>query len=80
LFASGEICQFWVVLTSACRIRKAPDKGPLVEWHQAAARESLQTVLEWDFDRIVLSHEDLQENNAKSMALDAWEKPPTASY
>ena len=46
---------------------------------KAAARESLERILEWDFDKIVLSHGDLIEANAKSMALEAWEKPLSAS-
>ena len=46
---------------------------------KAAARESLQRILEWDFDKIVLSHGDLIETNAKSMAQKAWEKPLSAS-
>ena len=46
---------------------------------KAAARESLQRILEWDFDRIVLAHGDLIETNAKSMALEAWAKPLGAS-
>ena len=46
---------------------------------KTAARESLQRILEWDFDKIVLSHGDLIETNAKSMAQEAWEKPLSVS-
>ena len=46
---------------------------------KAAARESLQRILEWDFDRIVLSHGDLIETNARTVALGAWEKPLNTS-
>ena len=46
---------------------------------KTAARESLQRILEWDFDKIVLSHGDVIETNAKSMAQEAWEKPLSVS-
>jgi len=46
---------------------------------KTAARDSLQRILEWDFDKIVLSHGDLIETNAKSMAQEAWEKPLSVS-
>ena len=42
---------------------------------KAAARSSLQKILEWDFDKIVLAHGDLIETNAKETALQAWEVP-----
>jgi hypothetical protein len=46
---------------------------------KAAARKSLQKVLQWDFDKIVLSHGDLIATNAKAMALEAWKKPLSGS-
>lgn len=42
---------------------------------KAAARRSLRKILEWDFDRIILSHGDLIETNAKELAREAWKKP-----
>jgi hypothetical protein len=39
---------------------------------------SLQKILEWDFDRIILSHGDLIETDAKERALEAWKKPLSA--
>ena len=45
---------------------------------KSAARKSLQTILEWDFEKIVVSHGDLIETNAKAMALEAWKKPLSA--
>jgi glyoxylase-like metal-dependent hydrolase (beta-lactamase superfamily II) len=42
---------------------------------KAAARQSLKRILEWDFDRIVLSHGDLIEDDAKATARQAWEVP-----
>ena len=42
---------------------------------KAAARQSLQRILEWDFDRIVLSHGDLIDRDAKAIARQAWKVP-----
>lgn len=44
-----------------------------------AARRSLEKIIEWDFSRIILSHGDLIETNAKERALAAWERPLSAS-
>jgi hypothetical protein len=46
---------------------------------KAAARKSLQKILHWDFDKIVLAHGDLIEKHAKEQAIDAWEKPLRSS-
>jgi hypothetical protein len=40
-----------------------------------AARKSLQKILQWDFERIILSHGDLIEADAKEMARSAWKRP-----
>jgi len=32
-------------------------------------------ILEWDFERIIISHGDLIEENAKEVALHAWQRP-----
>lgn len=37
-----------------------------------AAAESFQHILNWDFDRIIIAHGDLIEENAKAVALKAW--------
>jgi hypothetical protein len=42
---------------------------------KTAARQSLERILEWDFKTIVLSHGDLIENDAKSLAREAWKVP-----
>lgn len=39
---------------------------------KAAARESLERILDWDFERIVLSHGDLIESNGRAIARKAW--------
>lgn len=45
---------------------------------KTAARRSLRKILEWDFDKIIMSHGDLIEVNAKERALEAWAKPLSA--
>jgi hypothetical protein len=37
-----------------------------------AARASLERILAWDFDRIVISHGDLVDHDAKAVARRAW--------
>ncbi len=40
-----------------------------------AAARSLRRILNWDFERIILAHGDLIENNAKAVATKAWRRP-----
>jgi hypothetical protein len=40
-----------------------------------AARKSLLRILEWDFDRIIMAHGDVVEQNAKQTLTSAWKKP-----
>ncbi len=48
-------------------------------WHdRTAAARSLQRILDWDFDTIILSHGDIIEENAKQVAIRAWQKPLAA--
>lgn len=42
---------------------------------KTAARKSLERILEWDFERIVIAHGDLIETDAKATALEAWKVP-----
>jgi hypothetical protein len=46
---------------------------------KTAANRSLRKILEWDFDKIIISHGDLIEVNAKERALEAWAKPLSAT-
>ncbi len=46
---------------------------------KAAARKSLQRILDWDFDKIIMAHGDLIETDAKERAAEAWKKPLSAS-
>ena len=40
-----------------------------------AAYKSLEQILNWNFERIIISHGDLIEENAKEVALRAWRQP-----
>jgi hypothetical protein len=40
-----------------------------------AAAHSLERILEWAFERVVLAHGDLIEINAKALVRDAWRNP-----
>jgi len=42
---------------------------------KSAARKSLLKILDWDFDRIIISHGDLIENDAREVAVHAWRRP-----
>ncbi len=42
---------------------------------KVAARSSLEEILEWDFDRIVIAHGDNITENAKATARRAWTPP-----
>ncbi len=45
-------------------------------------RDSLERILSWDFERIVIAHGDLIESNAKGIARGAWAQvlgPPARS-
>ncbi len=41
---------------------------------RAAAATSLKQILEWDFERIIIAHGDLIEENARAVASEAWRK------
>ena len=40
-----------------------------------AAKQSLERILEWDFDRIILSHGENIESDAKAVLRKAWARP-----
>ena len=44
-----------------------------------AASMSLKRILSWDFERIIIAHGDLIENNDKEVATRAWQQPLGAS-
>jgi hypothetical protein len=43
--------------------------------HKRAAKHSLERILEWDFDRVVLSHGENIESDAKNVLRKAWARP-----
>ena len=42
---------------------------------RAAAKRSLERILDWDFERIVVAHGDNIEVDAQAIAREAWAKP-----
>jgi hypothetical protein len=64
---------WWRVFRLWNRPALAPEYG--LGWRdRRAARESFQRVLRWDFERIMLSHGDLIEENARTLAERAWRR------
>ena len=45
--------------------------------NRAAAREVLEKVLTWDFDKVIIAHGDIIEShqNAKDVVIKAWKVP-----
>ncbi|NQV47801.1 MAG: hypothetical protein HQ504_08470 [Rhodospirillaceae bacterium] len=39
---------------------------------KAAAKQSLERMLAWNFERIIIAHGDLIDSDAKSVAMSAW--------
>jgi hypothetical protein len=69
----GGALKFWFkfVLRMWNNPRPAPEYR--MGWSdRAAAAKSLRRILAWDFQRIVLSHGDLIERNARGVAAAAW--------
>lgn len=44
-----------------------------------AAAKSLQRILNWDFEKIIMAHGELIEENAKSIVRQAWLRPLSAA-
>lgn len=40
-----------------------------------AAKRSLEQILQWDFERVILAHGDVIETNAKAILREAWKTP-----
>ncbi|HEY2517233.1 MAG TPA: hypothetical protein VGI39_40450 [Polyangiaceae bacterium] len=69
----------WLVRASFKAFGMWNDPTPAPEYRFAwkdrgAARESLERILAWDFDRIVISHGDLVDRDAKGVARRAWRR------
>jgi hypothetical protein len=62
-------------LARATRIYKRPRPTPMFRWglrNRTAARRSLDRILGWDFDRIIVGHGDLLETGGHSALRDAY--------
>ena len=42
---------------------------------KAAAKRSLERILEWDFERVIIAHGENLESDAKAAVRRAWSKP-----
>ncbi len=74
--ASDRHLRFWwkVVFRMWNRPRPAPEYQ--MGWRdKAAARESLERILAWNFERVVLAHGDCIDVDAKARLQEAWAKP-----
>ena len=70
------LLKFWWKAVFRMWNRPKPAPEYQMGWKdKAAAKESLQRILEWDFERIVLAHGDTIEDDARAAALVAWEIP-----
>ena len=71
---SWQLKVWWKLLRMWNKPKPAPEYR--FGWKdKAAARASLQTILEWDFDKIILSHGDNIVDDAKAVARRAWTPP-----
>jgi hypothetical protein len=53
--------------------RLAPSKlDPLLIRDRRAARESLERILAWDFDRVIVAHGDVQERGGHALLRDGY--------
>jgi glyoxylase-like metal-dependent hydrolase (beta-lactamase superfamily II) len=53
--------------------RLGPTKlDPLLIRDRAAARASLERILAWDFDRVIVSHGDVQETGGYPLMRDGY--------
>jgi len=69
----GIVLKFWwkVVFRMWNRAKPAPE----YQWgwsDKAAARESLERILEWDFERVIIAHGDCIEKDAHAVLRDGW--------
>ena len=74
--ASDRLLRFW--WKAVFRMWNCPKPAPEYQmgWSdKAAARESLERILAWDFERVVLAHGDCIDIDAKARVRDAWRSP-----
>ena len=54
------------------------ETGARVQWgwsDEVAARETLEQILQWDFERVVIAHGDCIEKGAHAVIRGAWKNP-----
>ncbi len=52
--------------------------APEYQWgwsDKNAARETLERMLQWDFERVVIAHGDCIEQDAHAVLREAWKNP-----
>lgn len=65
---------WWLILRMWNKAKPAPEYQ--IGWSdKKLAAHSLQKILDWDFNKIILAHGDLITKNAKQIATHAWRKP-----
>ena len=63
----------WLMRAIRSYGRLTPTKlDPLLIRDRAAARASLERILAWDFDRVVVAHGDVQERGGKALLRDGY--------
>ena len=73
---TGLGIKFWWKLVFRMWNKPKPAPEYQIGWkNKKAAKQSLECMLEWDFEHIVLSHGDLIESGAKAAAREAWVVP-----
>jgi len=63
---------WWVLVTRMWNKAKPAPEYALGWKDKVAARMSLERILSWDFERIIIAHGDLIERDAKDVARSAW--------
>jgi hypothetical protein len=70
---AGWGLKFWFKYVFRMWGRAKPAPEYQMGWKdKPAAAHSLQQILDWDFERVVLAHGDLIEHDAKSVVCEAW--------
>jgi len=71
---AGLLLKFWwkAVFNMWNNPKAAPEYQ--IAWgDKSIVKRGLETILSWDFDRIILAHGNLIESNAKAVLNKAWE-------
>ncbi len=65
--------KFWLKYVFMMWDKPKPAPEYQIGWyHRNKARAMLEEILQWDFDRIILSHGDLIHSGGKAVARQAW--------